>query len=67
MKRPADAQQGDLPAHQRAAVALAADEVGHRRGHDAPRPRRRLQPAVRQLRHREGYAGDEGCGRRGGP
>ena len=62
----AAAQQADLPANQRAAFTLAADEVGHRGGHDARGPRRGEQPAVRQLRHREGYAGDEGCRRRGG-
>ena len=35
----AAAQPADLPAHQRAAVAVAADEVGHRGGHDARGPR----------------------------
>lgn len=35
----------DLPPHQRAALALPPDEVGHRGGHDQEGPRRRLQPA----------------------
>ena len=37
-----------VPADQRAAVAVAADEVGHRGGHDPQGPRRALQPGERE-------------------
>ena len=67
LRRPQAPRPPGLPADQRAPLALAPDEVGHRRGHDAPRPRRRLEPDVRELRDREGRAGDEGRRRRGGP
>ena len=46
----AAAHEGNLPPHQRAALAVAADEVGHRRGHDPRRPLERFQPAVRDVR-----------------
>lgn len=49
LPRQAAAHEGDLPAHQRAAVAISADEVGHRRGHDPRGPLERFQPAVRDV------------------
>jgi hypothetical protein len=45
LRRPAAAQQTDLPSGERAAVAVASHEVRHRRGHDPQGPLRRLQPA----------------------
>ncbi|CAM9152129.1 unnamed protein product [Heterosigma akashiwo] len=66
LRGPPAAHQGGVPADQRAALALAAHEVRHRRGHDPQRPRRRLQPAVRLVRAGQGRARHEGGGGRGG-
>ncbi|TMS36136.1 hypothetical protein L596_003382 [Steinernema carpocapsae] len=60
-------QQTDLPPNQRAPLPLPSHEVRHRRRHDSRRPLRRLQPALRLLRHRKGRAGHEGRRRRGSP
>ena len=55
-----------LPAGRRAAVAVAAQAEGHRRGQDARGPRRPVQPALRRLRARQGGQGARGHPRRGG-
>lgn len=57
--------QAGVPPHQRAAQPVAADEERHRRGHDARRPFRGVQPALCQLRHWQGRAG-RGRGGKGG-
>jgi hypothetical protein len=44
-RRPPAIQPADLPAHQRAPLALAADEERHRREADAQGPRRRVKSA----------------------
>ena len=49
--------QAGVPSHQRAAQPVPADEERDWGGHDAGRPLRGLQPALRQLRHRQGRAG----------
>ena len=55
-----------LPAGRRAAVAVAPEAEGHRRGQDARGPRRPLQPAVRRLRARHPGQGARRHPRRGG-
>lgn len=46
----AAAHEGNLPPHQRAPIAVAADEVRDRRGHDPRGPLECVQPAVRYVR-----------------
>ena len=46
----AAAHEGNLPPHQRVALFVATDEIGHRGGDDPRGPLERFEPAVRDVR-----------------
>lgn len=51
LRGPPTPQQRRLPPHQRPPLPLPPHEIRHRRRSHPQRPRRRLQPALRQIRH----------------
>ena len=63
--RPPTPQQRYLPPNQRPPLPLAPHEIRHRRRPHPQRPRRRLKPAVCQIRHWSRRCKHEGGCRRG--